>query len=161
MVFWILHHLLLIGLLLAVTALCIWFPAIALKWKSPLVAIVICALFAQWMFDKGVNSESGQVDAANAKASVAVKEAAQGDTSATVTAAARTQADTRLYDSTRASARTSEAIHERIRQAPAAVGPDPAILRSLGEARARAEAAADSVRGTPPRGSAADGADQH
>lgn len=147
---WILHHWQILLLIGGIAVLCVWQPAIARRHWTLIAGIVVLALIAQFIYDKGAASQAAAVEKAKAEATVAKKDAATAETSADIADRAITAGDAAIAMHRRNSQATLGVIDERIRHSPVrtADSDDPAILQAVDQARARAQGAEDSVRGT-------------
>lgn len=96
-----------------------------------------------------------QRDQARAETKVARKDEAQVTRASEIAATTTTAQDHHTAATRAATVRSTEAIHERIRQAPvapaAAPADDPVVRDAVDQALARAQAAADRLQGTSGR----------
>lgn len=98
-----------------------------------------------WRLDRAV----AQRDEARALVAQVLKEQRQVDRALEIAAATRARQDQAITDIAGRTSAAEETIHARERANPGGVaaGTDPVVLRELQQARARAQAAADRVRG--------------
>jgi hypothetical protein len=124
------------------------------------VGLALVALFylaawpriTTWYYHRQDTKHVAQRDQARAEVKVARQDEAQVTRSAEISTATTTAQDAHASAQRAATTQDVEAIHERIRADPApALPPDDRLVRLVvDQARARAQAAADRVRGTPP-----------
>jgi cytoskeletal protein RodZ len=104
-----------------------------------------------WYYQgKSVRLE-GKLETSRAETKVARQDEKQVTQSAEITASTVEARDEHAADTRAATTEATEAIHERIVQVPVTVRvpDDPIVRQRVAEARARAQAAADRLRGTP------------
>jgi FtsZ-interacting cell division protein ZipA len=122
-----------------------------------LIAIFLSGLFGfakfkAWYYHHQDVKHVAQRDQARAERDIARKDEAQVERSSTISASTVAAQDQHAGAQRAATTQSSEVIRERIRQVPVVVPvpDDPVVRAAANEAVARAQAAADRVRGAPP-----------
>lgn len=107
--------------------------------------------FNDWRHARSLSHVTAQRDQARNDAAIARHEAKQAEQSSAISDAAVKHQDAHARKQRAATAQASEAIHAQIQANPAACVPadDPVVRQHVTEAVSRAQAAADSVSGTP------------
>jgi hypothetical protein len=105
-----------------------------------------------WYYEGKSQRLEAKLETSRAETKVARQDEKQVTQSAEITASTVQAQDEHAADTRAATTDATEAIHERIVQVPVTVRvpDDPIVRQRVAEARARAQAAADRLRGTPP-----------
>lgn len=114
-----------------------------IAWKNIVIA---------WQANK-IEKIEAQRDYAKAETKVAKADLEQTESAVEITDQARANTDAWLAFTAKQTANAGEVIHERIREVPVLVPvpSDPAVMRVVAEAHARATAAAHRLPGTQAR----------